>query len=70
MLSKWFILTLFPPQWSGLKTALPSNVNLLTLEPWVGGDILLRLEHFFEGSDDDTLGQSANLILEVNLQNV
>lgn len=44
---------------SGLRTALPPNVNVLTLEPWIGFSFLLRLEHVFEQNEDPTYSKSA-----------
>jgi Glycosyl hydrolases family 38 C-terminal beta sandwich domain len=42
-------------QYTGLQTVFPDNVNLLTLEPWNGDDILVRYEHFYEQNDDPQL---------------
>ncbi|KAJ8915810.1 hypothetical protein NQ315_004622 [Exocentrus adspersus] len=39
-------------QWSGLKTALPDNVNILNLEPWKDDSYLLRLEHIVAKGED------------------
>ncbi|CAG0879219.1 unnamed protein product [Darwinula stevensoni] len=39
-------------QRSLLKTALPEGINLLTLENWRGGSLLLRLEHFVERKEN------------------
>ncbi|XP_074649565.1 lysosomal alpha-mannosidase-like [Tubulanus polymorphus] len=43
--------TMYNVSWSGLKKQLPPNIHLLTLEQWDGGDILIRLEHFYEVGD-------------------
>lgn len=42
-------------QWTALKQALPSNVQLLTAENWDGGYKLLRFEHFYEAKDHSLL---------------
>jgi len=42
----------FQTSYSGLVNALPKNVHLLTLEQWKEDSYLLRLEHFYETSDD------------------
>ncbi|XP_025413400.1 lysosomal alpha-mannosidase-like isoform X2 [Sipha flava] len=42
-------------QYSGLKTPLPKNVQLLTMEPWKDGSVLLRFEHIFEYNEDKDL---------------
>ncbi|KAJ8970122.1 hypothetical protein NQ317_003840 [Molorchus minor] len=39
-------------EWSGLKAALPDNVNILNLEPWKDGSYLLRLEHILAKDED------------------
>ncbi|EEZ99703.1 Alpha-mannosidase 2-like Protein [Tribolium castaneum] len=53
-------------EFSGLKRALPANVQILTLEPWKGFSFLLRLEHVLEKGEDADLSQPAI----VNLQNL
>jgi len=61
-------------QWSGVKSALPDNVHLLTLEQWGGPSIepslkqpyMIRLEHFYEKGEDKTLSQPATVSLQVN----
>ncbi|ENN79712.1 hypothetical protein YQE_03769, partial [Dendroctonus ponderosae] len=44
-------------QFSGLTQSLPRNVQILTLEPWIGFSFLLRLEHVFESNEDAELSQ-------------
>lgn len=51
-------------QFSGLKRALPANVQILTLEPWKGFSFLLRLEHILEKGEDADLSKP----VIVNLQ--
>ncbi|XP_046667795.1 lysosomal alpha-mannosidase-like [Homalodisca vitripennis] len=53
-------------EFSGLKTALPDNVQILTLEPWKGTSFLLRLEHILEKDDDE----DATEPVVVNLQEI
>jgi lysosomal alpha-mannosidase len=53
----------YRPLWSGLKSRLPDNVHLLTLEQWVAGSILMRLEHFYEKNEDPVLSQPATVHL-------
>jgi hypothetical protein len=46
---------------------VPENVNILTLEPWDGGEnVLVRVEHFLESNDDPELSKPASLPLKVN----
>uniref|UniRef100_A0A1B6DE70 Alpha-mannosidase n=1 Tax=Clastoptera arizonana TaxID=38151 RepID=A0A1B6DE70_9HEMI len=37
---------------SGLKRALPENIQITTLEPWKNNKYLIRLEHIMELNDD------------------
>ncbi|XP_042239009.1 lysosomal alpha-mannosidase-like isoform X2 [Homarus americanus] len=53
-------------KWTGLKTSLPANVHLLTLEPWTDGSLLLRLEHMYEAQESATLSNPVT----VNLQDL
>lgn len=53
-------------EYSGLKRALPDNVQILTLEPWYGMNFLLRLEHYLEKNDDPIL----SLPVTVNLKDL
>ncbi|XP_030751009.1 lysosomal alpha-mannosidase-like [Sitophilus oryzae] len=46
-------------EYSGLRKALPKNVQILTLEPWKDSTFLLRLEHLFDYDEDSVLSQSA-----------
>ena len=66
----------FYPQWSGLESALPANIHLLTLEQfYTGGPVacgrgpcvayLLRLEHFYEVGEDKELSAPVTLDLKV-----
>lgn len=50
---------------SGLQEPLPSNVQILTLEPWKGKTFLLRLEHIIEKGYGDF-----SKPVTVNLQNI
>lgn len=50
---------------SGLTNVLPSNVQILTLEPWRDGAHLLRLEHVFDVSEDASLSEPVTIDLEV-----
>ncbi|KAM6307824.1 LOW QUALITY PROTEIN: lysosomal alpha-mannosidase, partial [Podargus strigoides] len=54
-----------PPrrQFSGLRRELPPNVHLLTLAPWEGGALLLRLEHQFERGDSANGSQPVTIDL-------
>ncbi|XP_022237398.1 lysosomal alpha-mannosidase-like [Limulus polyphemus] len=55
----------FTTEYSGLKRPLPPNIHLLTLEQWKGNSVLLRLEHFFEKTDDPRgLSKPANVSLK------
>ncbi|XP_045462132.1 lysosomal alpha-mannosidase isoform X1 [Harmonia axyridis] len=49
----------FAMNYSGLRKSLPKNVQILTLEPWIGTSLLLRLEHVLEKDEDSTLSQPA-----------
>ncbi|KYB25900.1 lysosomal alpha-mannosidase-like precursor [Tribolium castaneum] len=48
----------------GLKTTLPDNVHILTLEPWKDDSYILRLEHILENNEDATLSTTATVNLE------
>ncbi|XP_025208867.1 lysosomal alpha-mannosidase-like isoform X1 [Melanaphis sacchari] len=50
-------------QYSGLKKPLPNNIQLLTLEPWKDGSVLLRFEHIFEYNEDKNL--STPVVLDI-----
>ncbi|XP_050306367.1 lysosomal alpha-mannosidase-like [Anthonomus grandis grandis] len=39
-------------QFAGLQYNLPENIQILTLEPWIGFSFLLRLQHVFEKDED------------------
>ncbi|GAB6018756.1 hypothetical protein CHUAL_000428 [Chamberlinius hualienensis] len=57
----------FLTTFSGLTTPLPDNVHLLTVEPWNNNTLLLRLEHFYEKTDDP---DGLSLPVVVNIQNL
>ncbi|XP_044735005.1 lysosomal alpha-mannosidase-like isoform X1 [Chrysoperla carnea] len=47
-------------QFNGLseeESSLPPNVQILTLEPWKNGTVLLRLEHILEKDEDPILSK-------------
>ncbi|RZF46632.1 hypothetical protein LSTR_LSTR014959 [Laodelphax striatellus] len=78
LMDSWIFLTPTPnitfDQWqksykmeySGLKGTVPSNVKILTLEPWKGRSLLIRLENIFENGEDELYSKEAN----VNLQDL
>lgn len=47
-----------------MASSLPKNVQILTLEPWIGASILLRLEHVLEKGEDPSLSQPAIIDLQ------
>ena len=49
---------------SALSDSLPENVHLLTLENWKANQVLLRLEHTFESSDNSPL--SKPVVIDLN----
>lgn len=51
-------------EFSGLKKSLPHNVHVLTLEPWKGKSLLLRLEHFVEKGEDHELSKVASVDIQ------
>ncbi|KAK4872843.1 hypothetical protein RN001_014872 [Aquatica leii] len=51
-------------EYSGLKKPLPDNVHILTLEPWIGPNYLLRLEHYLEKTDDPILSKPVTIDLK------
>ncbi|PSN38670.1 Lysosomal alpha-mannosidase [Blattella germanica] len=51
---------------AGLTRNLPSNIHILTLEPWKENELLLRLEHIMEKNEDPELSKP----VEVNLQDL
>lgn len=51
-------------QYSGLTRALPDNVQILTLEPWIGMNFLLRLEHVLEKNEDPNLSKPVTVNLK------
>ncbi|KAL1516872.1 hypothetical protein ABEB36_000710 [Hypothenemus hampei] len=71
LLDAWIFFTPLPSddtqfnfEFSGLTRTLPRNVQILTLEPWIGFSFLLRLEHVFEINEDPTLAQPVVVQLE------
>ena len=51
---------------SALNKELPPNVHLLTLEQWKDNQYLLRLEHFFQQKESQSMSTPA----KVNLKNL
>jgi len=57
-------------QYSGLKESLPTNVQILTLEPWREDSLLLRLEHIMEQNEDSVLSGPVEVAYEVRIWTV
>ena len=55
-------------QWSGLTEELPPNVQILTLQEWDDGQLLLRLEHLYQPKEDEQFSQNVTIELDVRLQ--
>uniref|UniRef100_A0A914CIX6 Glycosyl hydrolases family 38 C-terminal domain-containing protein n=1 Tax=Acrobeloides nanus TaxID=290746 RepID=A0A914CIX6_9BILA len=65
-------------KYSGLQAQLPSQINLLTLKPLNTTSLLVRLEHFYQKTEDATVvninlakifnGIQVNTVQEWNLQ--
>lgn len=65
-------------QYTGIKTALPPQLNLLTLKPISDTSVLIRLEHFYQKTEDATVASvdlanifnniKVNSAQELNLQ--
>ncbi|KAK7789693.1 hypothetical protein R5R35_011514 [Gryllus longicercus] len=51
-------------EFDGVKMPLPANVHLLTLEPWKGRSLLVRLEHILEKGEDPKLSKSVTVSLK------
>lgn len=56
--------TKWKQSFTGLSRELPNNVHLLTLENWKQNQILLRLEHFYESTDETELSRPVNVSLD------
>ncbi|KAJ9579724.1 hypothetical protein L9F63_004650 [Diploptera punctata] len=48
-------------EYSALKSSLPQNIQILTLEPWKNSTLLLRLEHILEMGDESSLPDTVQL---------
>ena len=56
--------------WSALTEALPLNVHLLTLDQLGPKNYLVRVEHYFESSEDETYSQAATVDLQSIFQSI
>lgn len=45
---------------------LPENVQIVTLQQWDAGTLLLRLEHLFQPLEDAKLSQNVTIDLSVS----
>ncbi|CAJ0955303.1 unnamed protein product, partial [Mesorhabditis belari] len=52
-----------PTRFAGLTRSLPSSVNLLTLEKKGSTNLLLRLEHIFQGDESSTVSRPMDIDL-------
>ena len=64
-ISERIFVSLLVFQWRGLREALPPNVNLLSLESWSNGSLLVRLEHLFHPFEDEELSRNVTVNLKV-----
>lgn len=48
---------------SGVSRSLPENVHLLTLENWKANQVLIRLEHTYESTDNNVLSKPVEVDL-------
>ena len=55
---------------SALSNSLPESVHLLTLENWRPNQVLIRLEHMYEKSDNSPLSNPVQLNLANLLKNI
>ncbi|CAH1286605.1 unnamed protein product [Diabrotica balteata] len=46
-------------KYSAINEELPENINILTLEPWISDNVLLRFEHIMEKGEDPKLSTKA-----------
>lgn len=51
-------------KYSALINPLPEQIHLLTLERWMEGHFLLRLEHYFQTNEDAELSKPVTLNLK------
>ena len=63
-------LSMYRTNFSLLKSQIPANVHILTLEQWRTNQILLRLEHFYQLYEDPVLSQKVTVELSDILSNV
>ncbi|XP_054158995.1 lysosomal alpha-mannosidase-like [Oppia nitens] len=54
----------YQTQWSPMGQSLPENIHLLSLENWSQNQVLLRLEHIYESSDNNLLSKPIDLSLD------
>ncbi|ALC39282.1 CG9463 [Drosophila busckii] len=50
-------LSKFKNMYTGIASALPKHIHLLTLEPWHHNELLVRFEHILEQQDDPILSK-------------
>lgn len=50
--------------------SVPSNIHILTLEPWKDDSVLLRLEHLFELDESPKYSVPTTVNIKVNFCNI
>ncbi|GMR31647.1 hypothetical protein PMAYCL1PPCAC_01842, partial [Pristionchus mayeri] len=60
----------FETSFAGLRSDLPPHAHLLTLAKWSGRKILLRLEHLFQISEDDSISTPVSVDLRTLFSNL
>uniref|UniRef100_A0A2M4DMV2 Alpha-mannosidase n=1 Tax=Anopheles darlingi TaxID=43151 RepID=A0A2M4DMV2_ANODA len=68
-------LSSFRNIYSAIAQQLPPNVNLLTLEPWKDGTVLVRFEHLFEQGEDPVYSKPVqfnvrNVLFALNIESI